>query len=173
MSGSSNIDEIEAKIKALVDSVSFTMPGENQSLARDIVDLVVTEIADRTLDRKQQADGTALKANSPAYAAYKARRYKVDPHAPLVRTGQLLSQESLRGRPIISANSIEMRYGTGQPPAKAASGVPLSKADQNTTDLEKAKHVSKDRPFYELDDDIAEKVVELAGRVILKHFKDG
>lgn len=36
--------------------------------------------------------------------------------------------------------------------------------------VEKAKHVSAERPFYQLDADIADQCVEFAGKVIDKHL---
>jgi hypothetical protein len=155
----SNIDEIDDYLRSILDQVDFTRPGKDQSLGRDIAGIVAEEINVRTAGNAQDIDGSPLKENEPRYAARKLAKYGTD--QPLIRTGQMLSMESLLGETTISKREIEMRYGTGQAPSSGGTGY-LSAGDRKVTDREKAEYNSEDRPFYGLDERIANEVAEYA-----------
>lgn len=168
----SNIDQVEKWIDEFLVSVAFDRPGAEQSLGRDLAGTVAQGIADAGLDRAEAPDGTAWAPNEPKYAAKKAQRYKISQHAPNYRTGQMLSIQSLLGQPLIRAEEVEMQYGTGEPPTRTATGVPLDPSDEMITDIEKALINSKKRPFYMLSDGIADDCLELTGKVVARWIEE-
>jgi hypothetical protein len=145
----SNLDDIDRWLDDAVASVDFTRPGSEGSLGEDIAHIVARSIVDRTVAEQKASDGSPLKENEPRYAAYKRKRYQA--HQPLIRTGQMMSLQSVLGETSISADSIEMRYGTGEAPQTSSTGY-ISDQDKAVTDREKAEHTSAERPFYGLDD---------------------
>jgi hypothetical protein len=167
MTDNSNIDEVIAFLDGFVDSFNFKRPGIEQSLGRDIQYKVADRIQTRALsDRK--GTGEPWKENSTrafpwfpnGYKAWKLENYGAD--EPNSRTGQMLSQKSIRGRSTIEEREITMIYGTGEPPASATFGSPapeLLERDRKVTDVQKAyfahtgqtKQLIK-RPFYEVDE---------------------
>jgi hypothetical protein len=166
---SSNINEVVAWIEDFVRSFDFTRPGKDKSLGRDIVGTIIRgrTIGDprclvaRSAAERRGAD-TQWKANESKYAARKAKDYGVFDQ-PNYRTGQMLSQASLWGKTEFMSDEIIMRYGTGDPPSRSAAPTQyLSTEDQNITDIEKAYFATNvhDRPFYEIDDEIEEAVLE-------------
>lgn len=156
----SNIDDIEAWLDGIVAAVDFTRPGKDQSLGRDLAGIVAEEIHKRTVGNEQSADGSTLKANTPKYAAWKAKKYHVQ--QPLIRTGQLTSLQSLIGETTITADEVEMRYGVNEAPSRTSTGAALSKSDAAITDRQKAEFVSDERPFYALDERIADECAKFA-----------
>ena len=50
----------------------------------------------------------------------------------------MLSEEFLKSRTKIEAKEITMVYGIDKPPEKAKTGVPLAKANEAVTDVQKA-----------------------------------
>ena len=59
----------------------------------------------------------------------------------------MLSEEFLKNRTKIEAKEITMVYGIDKPPEKAKTGVPLAKANEAVTDVQKAyfAHTASDR----------------------------
>lgn len=171
MSLTSNVDAVIASLEQFVRSFDFTRPGKDQSLARDVVNTIAGGIQRRSIDEHKGATKT-WPDNAPKYARYKEKKYGVY-DAPNVRTGQMLSLQSLRGTSTrIEKDRIEMVYGTGDPPSATATGAPLSSQDEKVTDREKAGFAHEggrsangryraSRPFYEADDPIAGKVREV------------
>lgn len=176
----SNIDEVCDWLHKLVEGFDFTVPGEDQSLGRDIVVEVASNIADRAADGRG-ADDSGVEvvwlANSDdppgkGYASQKAQDYGVFDQ-PNIRTGQMCSLLSLVGRPIIEPKRITMVYGTGDPPSTSAAPTGyLSPDDRKITDVEKAQFAHEqdaerpERPFYALTEEDDEAVIDLAGRVL-------
>jgi hypothetical protein len=148
MADDSNIDEVAAWEKALIDSFDFTRPGTDQSLGRDMAGDVAEGIHERTVDRRQDVDGNKLVANEYHYAAWKAETLNV--YQPLVKTGQMTSLLSLIGDVTVTPNEIVMSYGTGDQDAEGA------------TDRDKAAWNSGKWPFYAIDDLIVAKLVDRA-----------
>lgn len=163
--GGSNIDEVESWEKDLIDSFDFTRPGEDQSLGRDMAADVATGIIDRTTAEQRDATGSPLKPNEPKYAKRKAEKYGA--HQPLVRTGQLLSLQSVKGEVTVSPDEIVMRYGTGDAPSRSSTGY-ISDADRAVTDRQKAEWNSDERPFYAMDDAIIDAVAQRAADELAK-----
>ncbi len=165
MSATTNIDAVVASLERFVQSFDFTRPGKDQSLARDVVNTIAGGIQRRSIDDKKGAT-KSWKDNAPKYEEYKEKKYGVFDQ-PNVRTGQMLSLQSLKGSGTrIEKDRIEMVYGTGDPPQGSATGATLGKKDKAVTDKQKADWAHNNtknptRPFYEADDKIAEKVGEV------------
>src|SRR5689334_1970463 len=110
-------DAVLAHVAAAVDSFDFSIPGEaGGTLGRDLAVAVAQGIADRSADGKDP-DGNDWRPNSdtpfhglPGYATYKRERYDVDRPGEL--GGQMLSQLSLLGQTTVTADEVEMVYGT-------------------------------------------------------------
>jgi hypothetical protein len=80
----------------------------------------------------------------------------------------------MMGQPNISADKIEMVYGTGSlPPEKARNGESLYPSERKATDREKAQYFTEGgRRFYEFDDDDAEAVMEKAAEAMDEYLKE-
>lgn len=155
----SNVDEVNAWLLDVVDSFGFELALENETLGEDCAHIIAEEIAVRGGDSRG-AEGYWL-SNTEPYRTRKRAKYGVD--KPNIRTGQMLSIESLLGQTTVTNDSVIMLYGTGQAPVRSyASNYFNANSDGAITDIEKAYFcsVAHARPFYELDDDIANKVFE-------------
>src|SRR5262249_31679475 len=104
--------------------------------------------------------------NAPGYAQWKAKKYGVFDQ-PNIRTGQMLSQQSLIGRTQVEADQITMVYGTGMAANRSATGQGFDSRRDDATDVEKARFAHEgqsrrkvQRPFYELDETISQAVKE-------------
>jgi hypothetical protein len=168
-----NPDEVTALIEAAVRTFDFTLPGKSQSLGRDLAVRAATGICDRS-NQGLDPDGNPWPPNSdtpfhgmPGYATYKYQRYSVDRPGEL--GGQMLSLLSVLGTPSVSADTVEMTYGTGSPPQRTTSrtGVAMKPSELKATDVEKADWFFEGgREFFAFDDEIAESVVELCGEAL-------
>ena len=166
----SNLSAVVAEIDRLVQSFDFTIPGKDQSLGRDLAGVVAMGIRDRSVPGRKAPDGSTWDDNEPRYAAKKRAKYDAD--QPNVRTGQMLSLESLKGRTAISADDVTMEYGTDTPAASALNGTTLTKGDTAVTDVEKAGYCSERRPFYGLDDTIGDAVRTAAAEALGDYLRD-
>lgn len=172
-----NISEITAWLEGFVDSFDFKRPGIDQNLGRDVVELAAQRMRDRSLDERT-GFGTAWPPNSetphPPWQPQGYRQWKLDNYGvdkPNSRTGQMLSQLSMKGRSTVESKQVTMIYGTDTPPTSASFGSPdpkLLARDQKVTDCQKAyfAHTGQSkkkivRPFYQLIDDDAEAIVAL------------
>jgi hypothetical protein len=165
----SNADQVAAALGALVGSFDFTRPGKDQSLGRDLARTVARGIQRRSVPGATAPDGSSWAANEPEYARRKRAKYAAD--QPGIRTGQMLSLESLVGETTVAPDSVEMRYGTGEPPRRAANGAELTKGDAATTDRAKAGYFTDSgRPFYGLDAEIAGECRALAAEALKDHL---
>lgn len=168
----SNIDAVAADIEAIVASYDFTLPGDDQSLGRDLAGVVATGIADRSAQGKAP-NGSDWAENREPYKSRKAKRYSA--LLPNELTGQMLSLESLKGQTTIAADAVEMKYGTGEAATRARTG-PADARDCVATDQQKAEWTTEGasgppRPFYELDNAIADECQKVAGEALVKHLK--
>jgi hypothetical protein len=145
----SNVDAVASDIEAFLAGFNFTRPGKDQSLGRDLAVVAATGMIDQAVAQQSDPDGTPYPENEPKYRAWKKKKYSVD--QPNVRTGQMLSEQSMLGGTVVGPEQVEMKYGTGNAPTSAATGAALSKQDEQITDVEKAFFCSKTRPFYALD----------------------
>ncbi len=167
MPQNSNWQQVQGFLDEFVDGFNYKRPGIDQSLGRDVAMKVVERIADRSLADRRSVDEDWA-PNEEKYAAWKAKRYSIGEDEPNTRTGQMLSQLSLYGRTRIDEKEITMIYGVNAPPTRTATGVPLTKADQKVTDVQKAyfahagqgKHKIT-RPFYQVDETDGKAVSEL------------
>jgi hypothetical protein len=166
----SNAQEIERIMMELVAGFNFTVKGKDSSLGKDLAGLAAEGIVDRSVPDAIAPDGSAWPANEERYAKRKAGKY--DAHQPGQRTGQMLSKESVMGETVVGADVVEMRYGTATPPTSAANGTELTQEDMDITDIEKAFFFSKERPFYGLDQNIADTLGAEAGEA-LGEYLDG
>jgi phage gpG-like protein len=165
---SSNIDHVVAFLEGFVDSIDFRRPGVEGSLGRDIMYRVAERMHNRALSDRRGI-GEPWDKNEPKYAAWKAKNYGVE--EPNSRTGQMLSQKSMRGRSTVEPKVVTMIYGTGDPPDNAVFGTPREKLleqDKKVTDVQKAyfAHTGQSkhkilRPFYEVDESDGQAVTEL------------
>jgi phage gpG-like protein len=160
--------ELTKFLTDFVEHFDFTRKGREESLAHDVVDLVVARIMDRS-SRGEAPDGSTWAANSTTPTKWHPqgyRQYKLDKYGwddPNYRTGQMLSQTSLSGKIVIKQKEMEIGYGTDQPPSRGGSptGVLLPE-DLKVTDTQKAEWAHNGgRPFMGLGADDPEKIVEL------------
>ncbi len=113
-------------------------------------------------------DGVDWPANTPEYAAAKAKRYGWT--EPNRRTNQMLSQTSLYGRTRIEPDQVTLVYGTDTTPVgSAAPSGYLSKSDKSITDTEKAKYAHEGqsakrvkRGFYGFTEEDRTNVINVA-----------
>lgn len=171
MAEDSNIDDVEAWEKGLVDSLDFTLPGVDQSIGRDVVGDVASGIHERTVDLMRDATGAPLKPNKDPYKTWK--EVKLGVYQPLIKTGQMLSLLSLKGDATITPDEIAIEYGTGEPPSRSASPTGgLSKGDEDVTDRQKAEWNSDERPFFALDDAIIDRIADRAMATFDKYARE-
>jgi hypothetical protein len=175
MADFTNFDQVVAYLKRFADGFDFTRVGVDQSLGRDLKNVVVARIAERCA-KSVGPDGQPWEKNSTTsspwmpygYKGWKDEEYEW-PDNPNYRTGQMLSALSLGAASRITAREVIVAYGTGLPPKRSVS--PNNHFDPETdgvvTDLEKAEwahdggaHGVK-RPFYALGDGDAAALVEL------------
>jgi len=173
MDDKSNVDEVIVRLAWLVKSFNWLRPGIDQSLGRDICNKVAEGIVSRATRFKKGAnevwqDNCENEPPRGGYRGWKERKYGVTDQ-PNVRTGQMLSEQSMVGkRTKITEDLITMYYGNNDAPKTSYGGTSyISKQDKQTTDTEKAKWAHQGqskyrikRPFYEMDDEIAAAVVK-------------
>jgi hypothetical protein len=141
-----------------VDSVEFTMPGQDASLGKDCAGVVAQGIIDRSVPDAVSPDGGSWAANEARYAAYKRAKFAAD--QPGILSGQMLSLESVKGEVKVLPDQVTMTYGTGSTPSGSRTGAALSASQSSVTDREKARHFADSgREFYGLDKDVVEAVV--------------
>ena len=166
-------DSLADLIEAAVDTFDFTLPGQaGGTLGKDLAKTAALLIGDRTRLGKQ-ADGGSFRPNVPKYAKYKHDRYSVDRPGEL--GGQMTSQVSVLGKPEVTAASVMMIYGWNVPPTRTTSttGVSLKPSELKATDREKADWFTEGgRPFYELDDEISEILINLCAEAFGLHLAE-
>ena len=161
----SNYDEIAALLDEIVRGFDFQVPGAEGSLGRDLVGLVAQGIYDRSVPGARAPGGSTWEANEPKYASRKLRRFQAA--QPGLRTGKMLSLDSLKGRPQIAPDHVEMVYGTGDPPGQSSrSGAEVKPYERQVADDVYARYFSERRPFYELDPDIDATLIEASGKAL-------
>lgn len=204
MDDAGNADEVRRWLERFVMSFNFTRPGVDRNMGRDLAHLVAGKIAERSAkglapdgtkwkrnsDRPNPRRGTLAvpgfanigTARTGGYLTEKRKRYgwPESDGKPNYRTGQMLSHLSLFGDTVVGPDTVEMHYGIDVPPDRTYSPVDNRtasqvRADEAVTDREKAGYaVENDRPFYELDDDIRDAVLEEAERLLSDYIaKEG
>jgi hypothetical protein len=158
----SNADQVAGWIDRVIDGFSFALPGEDQSLGRDLAGIAAQGMIDRSVPDARSPDGGTWPANEPTYASWKRKKFDAD--QPGILSGQMLSLESMMGEVNVSADRVEMTYGTGTTPTRARSGAALTAGQRQATDRQKAEWFTEGgRRFYGLDENIAAEVVAHAG----------
>ena len=164
-----NILEHEAEFRRLIDAFDFTSPGKDASLGKDLAVAVANGIVERTTVDQLGSSGSPLKALSTAYKARKVKDHGVGLIG--VRTGQMLSLESVLGDVTITADEVTLAYGTGEAPTKFATHGDLK--PNEPTDREKADWFgSGGREFYAIDEAIAEAAAELAREALQDYLAE-
>ena len=149
------IDAICNKVEALVESFGFESGGiAGKSLGEDAVHAVAESISEDCRDGKAP-DGSGWAKNAEEYAKQKARKFGV--HDPGYRTGETLSIKALVGEVEITNDRVTMTHGTG---AVDEDGASDRDKGRWLTDGDSSRNRPK-RPFYELNHDRAEAVVEV------------
>lgn len=161
MATNSDVQEIVSRyfhdLNALIATFNFTRRGRERALGLDAAHIVAEGIVDRSAAKQGGASGQ-WQGNDAEYTANKLKKYAVE----LIgfRTGQMISIPSLLGHVDIQPTTVEMTYGTGEPPTRGMTGY-ISSADMRVTDTQKAGWFSdKKGDFYEVDETIADKVRE-------------
>lgn len=134
--------EAEAAFEDLFSTFGFTARASGGlSLGDECAGIVVESIAADAADGVG-AEGQTFPENSAKYRERKQKRYGwTDPGR---RTGQMLSIQSLKGSIVVDDHSVEMTYGTGEPPNKSTSPTGyLSKSDEAVSDRDKLGYVSE------------------------------
>lgn len=166
-----NADDVGRWVDEFVATFDFTVPGEDGSLGRDMANKVAEEIANRSVDQGLDSNGEPFKALNREYREWKRKKYHVE--EPGLRTGQMLSVTSLLGNTQVGPELVEMTYGTGTAPVASSTGY-ISDEDKAVTDTQKAEWFTESgRPFYELDETIAEEVKKVAVEALNKHMENG
>lgn len=163
--GTSNVDQVNAWLKQVVDGFTWTLTLEAHSLGEDCAHIIADGIAVRSANN-EGAQGIWY-ANEPKYAEWKSAKYGVPNPAPNRRTGQMLSLDSLLGTVTITTDRVTMQYGTGTTPTRSsASSYFDANTDGAVTDRQKAEWNSDKRPFFELDDQISDAVFDFIEETI-------
>ena len=107
-SASSNLDDVAAWIRGLVNAVDFTRPGAARLLGEECLDRIAERIQDRSVMEQGGADGQKWEKNAQAYVKTKRKKGKIIG----VLTGEMLSDVQLQGTRTIESTRAEMQYGT-------------------------------------------------------------
>lgn len=169
--GEFDLGDLDAILSAVVESFDLTLPGQDQSLGRDLAVRAAHQIQDRS-NSGDDPDGNEWRPNERRYAAYKLKRYQVDRPGEL--GGQMLSLTSVLGNPTVTPDSVEMAYGTGQAPQRSTSrgGTELKPHELKATDRQKAEWFEDGgREFYALSEEDCDALAELAGEALDRHLK--
>lgn len=174
MAGDSNIDDVGKWLDATIEEFGFQSETGSGPLGRVAARLVAEDIADSAVTVNASADGTEFPDNEAKYAAYKAKRYGRTGKSYGLRTGQMLSVESLMGSVAVSTDSVKMEYGTGKPPSASKTGY-LTEADTSITDIEKAWFMTrgggKAIDFYQLGPHAEAEIAEASADALERHLR--
>lgn len=168
------MDELDRNVMTLIGNLDFTASVGNMSLGKRMAEKTAEMIQARSIGFQKGA-AQQWEPNKEPYKSDKARKYNVFDLAG-VRTGQMLSQESLRGETTVTATEVEMAYGTGEAPTSSSTGH-IEDADMKVTDRQKAGWFTEggknqpERPFYELDQDIADEVFAVVVEAVEKMLR--
>lgn len=171
----SNAADIVRQLDGVADSLDFDHSVGNMSLGKRMAEATADAIEVRSVVYQKGATAQWEPNKSP-YREWKEEKYNVYALAG-VRTGQMLSLESLRGETTVTAREVEMVYGTDTAPTHSASSSYFSDADGKVTDRQKAGWFTEGgryqaaRPFYELDEDIAAAVFGIVSEAVDRILK--
>ena len=175
-----NSREVIRWLEDIVKSFNFKRRGVDQSLGRDLCHTVARKIQERSATTGAGADRNPWKANAPTTAEEKVQHYGYhDPPPPNFRTGQMLSELSLFGRPDVRETEIEMHYGIGSGPNGGCWSPSDNRtqdqidADNAITDVEKAERAhDAGRKFYEPDMEMRDAVIADAADALNTYIRE-
>lgn len=107
----SNLAEIEALLKGIIDGWDFDRPGTDRSLGLDLAGIVGAGIAERSLGEAKSPDGEGWRPNEAKYAARKKEKLGVTNVGVL--SGQMLSLQEILGNVDVQPDEVTIRYGSG------------------------------------------------------------
>lgn len=168
----SNIDDILKQAMEFIDSFNFERPGVEGSLGKDCAHAVAERIADLAATEQRTSDNEDFPDNEPRYADWKNRKYNTSKPAFGIRTGQMLSIQSLLGDVEVEPGRVTMSYGTGQAPDRSGASDYISESDKRTTDREKAGYISKRVEFYKAGSEGRAAVVEVVKEALDKAIRE-
>jgi hypothetical protein len=165
-----NVDEVNAWTVGLFDTFGFTSTYEGKALGNVLAETTAEGIRERSIERQCDGSGTPWPVNSDGdgslssrnatsvhgqgYRSRKRRLYGTD--LTNVRTGQMLSIQSLMAKVVVTQYLVEIHYGTGEPPTSSSTGY-IEDADKRISDDDKAFYAHEQgRKFFELDADICD-----------------
>jgi hypothetical protein len=172
----SNQAEVAAWLIDGIDSFGFDAPSGGTTLGEAIVENHVQQIQERSFGEQRGADAP-WPANSEPYATEKFEEF--GSYLINVRTRQMLSRESLRGRATADKREILHTYGTGEAGDSNAGrkprkdGKPRKDRAVEPTDVDKATWADdQQRQFFELDDQIRDKNADLVADALAEHLRN-
>ena len=171
------IQEVCNWLQAFADGFDFTRPGVDQNLGRDMANVQVARMMDRS-QKFEAPDGSYWLGNSDrpsiwmpeGYKAWKSFIYGWKGDSPNYKTGQMLSKTSMGGGTTITPQEVLIKYGTGLAPTKSysPSGFFNPDTDGVVTDVEKAEWAHMEgphrpaRPFFGVGEGDPEALVDCA-----------
>jgi len=177
----SNIDQVVVYLKGIVDDFSFTRPGTDQNLGRDVRNLEAERIDERC-SRAVGPDGKPWDVNADKYGKWKDRVYGWN--HPNVKTGNMLTYTSLQGdKTTIEKDLVTLRYGIDKATTETYSPVDnrtekCKEADGKVTDIQKAEYAhtggrwGKKRPFYAIGEGDAEEITALCQKNLDQYISE-
>lgn len=171
--GDSNIDEVGRWLDETIAEFGFETETGSGPLGLVAARLIAEDIASSAVDVQAEADGTEFPDNEDRYARFKAEKYGRTGKSYGLRTGQMLSVESLMGEVVVSTETVVMNYGTGKPPTTSKTGY-LTAADTSITDVEKAFYIrrsGKPIDFYQVGPFADEAVKEATADALERHLR--
>ncbi len=165
----SNLVEYQPAFAALINDFNLTVPGKDQSLGRDMATEACLAIVERSVADQQDATGGTFKATSPKYTASKLRKFSVDLVG--VRSGQMLSLESVKGEITVEPEVVTIKYGTGEVATRSSTGGQLR--SNEPTDRQKADWFTQGgRPFFGLLEADHDRVQGVARAALAEYLEN-
>lgn len=140
--GGSNASQVFSDLERWLDGFGFDRPGDAGMLGNDVIDTVIHGLngSGGILERcanKTTPEGGQWKEIDKDYAEDKEKKYGW--RDINYRTGQMLNEDSLTGRPEIERLEIRWHYGLDIPPPQSYSPTGyIDDHDKNVRDTEKA-----------------------------------
>jgi hypothetical protein len=177
----SNAEEIGRRLVEQIRSFGFRTTHEGKALGELIVDNIIDGIQVRSTET-QSAPSTGpwpVNSDNPpgqGYRSRKRRQYGTD--LTNIRTGQMLSADSLRGKTTIEDRLVKMEYGTnlvmeGSALSDRRTSTKTSVGDfrYDVTDVDKATYANEQhRSFFELDQEIMDANFQRVNDALAAHL---
>lgn len=148
-----SLHEIKADLEQLADACDLTQHG----LGVDLLDTIAVGIMERSIGEQKAPSGAPWAPNKEPYASSPKKRGK-----PIgVLTGEMLSQEQLRGEQTIEPERASMRYGVSPEAQQKLDWFTKGKPARYSRDVRgrfikgtRVEGTQPRRPVYGLDDEI-------------------